>query len=471
MAENLINLSINLIFFRFEFAIAKSKVILVVKGKIPAEEKMPESIQNYIKNNKYFASSDPNLLVKLKQSIPLQGSREALFNQQMAQSGPITDPRDEGHNLFEMDVMNFETETDLENQVTMSRDESSGMINLDLFLNDQASHLSYNSKHEVDQSKFVIGKQLGGGNFGNVCEGHADDLIQLGCKTKIAIKTVNDPLDRSQVYALMCEIKVLSRLDKHLNLVNMLGACTKHFNSGQLWLLLEFCPHGDMKTFLLNNEETLKQSLHTQISIDGFDERLFVKWAHSIAKGMEYLSTKRIMHGDLAARNILIGISDGKDNNYIAKVSDFGLSKTFYDKTSYTKEDRKALPWKWMDIYYLETGRFTLNSDVWSFGVVLWEMLSLGRLPYAGLDANITINEITSGFRLPVPAEISKIENLRKMYNEATTMCWQLNPKERWSFSDLVLFFETYLTPDEKEEYKRIEQLYLEKQQQSRLNQ
>ena len=94
--------------------------------------------------------------------------------------------------------------------------------------------------------------------------------------------------------------------------------------------------------------------------------------------------------------------------------------------------------------------------------MVLWDTLSLGRLPYAGLDANITINEITSGFRLPVPEEICQIENLRKMCDEATTMCWQLNPKERWSFSDLVRCFETYLTADEIEEYKRIEKLYLE---------
>ena len=91
------------------------------------------------------------------------------------------------------------------------------------------------------------------------------------------------------------------------------------------------------------------------------------------------------MHGDLAAHNILISTSDRE--NYLAKITDFGLSKAFYDKTSYKKEDRRNVPWKWMAVDFLETSIFTMSSDVWSFGVVFWEMLSIGRTPYAGCNA------------------------------------------------------------------------------------
>ena len=84
----------------------------------------------------------------------------------------------------------------------------------------------------------------------------------------------------------------------------MLGACKSQLLYGHLWLLLEFSPHGDLKSFLSKNEEQFKMSIRNN---DGLDERLIVKWAYDIAKGMDYISSKNIMHGDLAARNILIG--------------------------------------------------------------------------------------------------------------------------------------------------------------------
>ena len=101
--------------------------------------------------------------------------------------------------------------------------ENLAMINSNMILNED---LSYNGKYEIDRSKFEIGRKLGGGSFGSVHEGTTEDPVQPGQNIKVAIKTVNNPLDQSQVYALMCEIKVLEKLDKHLNLVNMIGACT-----------------------------------------------------------------------------------------------------------------------------------------------------------------------------------------------------------------------------------------------------
>ena len=323
-------------------------------------------------------------------------------------------------------------------------------INSSMILNEQAAHLSYSEKYEIEECKFEIGKKIGGGSFGSVYEG-----ILLEQEIKVAIKSVNDSLDRSQVFALMCEIKVLDKLDKHINLVNMIGACTTQQSSGSIWLILEHCPCGDMKNFLHKNSDVFIQDLDNHIPHKILNARLFIKWGYDIVKGMEYLSLKNIMHGDLAARNILISNLDNE--NYVAKVTDFGLSKAFYDKTSYKKQDRKNVPWKWMDVAYLKTGVFKKTSDVWSFGVVFWEMLSIGQVPYLGGNAKDTIKEIKAGYRLPPPDEIAQVKWLVECYNKVTKMCWHINPKERSSFSDLAETFETYLTDEEKDNYKTLE--------------
>ena len=131
------------------------------------------------------------------------------------------------------------------------------MINSSMVLNEQAEHLSYSGKKEIVRNKFEIGRKLGGGSFGSVHEGLVEDPIQPGQMNKVAIKSVKNSLDPAQTYALICEIKVLDKLEYHLNLVNMVGACTTEFKSGKIWLLLEYCPHGDMKNFLLKNRDII----------------------------------------------------------------------------------------------------------------------------------------------------------------------------------------------------------------------
>ena len=335
-------------------------------------------------------------------------------------------------------------------------------INPDLALNQQARILPYNEKYEIDRSNFEVGQLLGSGNFGSVYEGTAIGLFNPGSKTKVAIKTVNNALDPAQIQVLLCEMKVLTNLELHLNLVNLLGSCKSELvKTGELWLLLEFSPHGDMKNFLIRHREEIMSSVSNKIPVNGLNDRLFIKWAHSIAKGMEYLSSKRIMHGDLAARNILVGGLDGGPQNYVAKVSDFGLSKSFYDDIRYKKQQREYVPWKWMALEYLKDGCFTMKSDVWSFGVVLWEILSLGQEPYVGQDMHNAINEIKEGKRLPCPDDLLEIEWIEEFYTKATEGCWKPDPGERQSFSELVKIFESYLTKAELEEHKTLNEQYV----------
>merc|ERR1719322_2060067 len=217
-------------------------------------------------------------------------------------------------------------------------------LNPNITLNEQAKIMVYDPKLEIDRANFSSGKMLGSGNFGCVYEGEAVGLFHPDSKTKVAVKTVNDPFDGAQRTALLCEMKILSNLELHLNLVNMMGSCTSDFaNSGELWLLLEFCQYGDMKTFLIKNEAALLDGdKGTNGDIPTLNSRLLIQWAYNIAKGMRYLSRKHIMHGDLAARNILIGRGQGSNglSKLVAKVSDFGLSKTFYDNIRYKKQKR-----------------------------------------------------------------------------------------------------------------------------------
>ena len=400
----------------------------------------------------------------------------------------ISNEMTEGTNMQEMNAMNLnittaneteivlerqtspmnaykeESEIVLEKQRRTIKDGDPSKINPETFLNEQASLLPYTGKCEIDRSKFEINQLLGGGNFGNVFEGETNDLVHPEQRIKVAIKMVNNSLDLSQLSVLMGEIKILDKLDVHLNLVNMIGACTTQIKDGKLWLLLEYCPQSDMKRFLLKNRETIQKDLKNKTTPNSTFERLFIQWAHGVAKGMEYLFTKRIMHGDLAARNILIGKHGETETSYVAKITDFGLSRAFYDQSTYTKQEREKIPWKWMDISFLQTGQFTMSSDVWSFGIVLWEMLSLGRLPYAGENVKDTIRVINSGYRLSVPEEIIRVKELVEIYEKVAKMCLVLNPKERWTFTDLVDYFETYLTSEEKKEYKRLEDKYIEMQ-------
>merc|ERR1719210_1659666 len=334
-------------------------------------------------------------------------------------------------------------------------------LNPDLPLNQQAKVLSYNPDFEIDFSNFKIGKLLGSGNFGCVFEGTANGIFHPGSVTKVAIKTVNDNLDRTQVGALLCEIKILASLELNLNLVNLLGSCTSNLHNGDLYMLMEFCPHGNLKDFLIKHRQDFYSSVINNIAVNDLDDRLFLKWAHSIAKGMEYLFKKKIMHGDLAARNILIGGLEGSDSdNFVAKISDFGLSKNFYDNYRYKKQIRDV-PWKWMAYEYLKDGIFSMKSDVWSYGVVIWEILSLGQEPYPGRTYDGIIKEFNDGFRLSCPQELRQLPWLEEFYSKITEGCWQTETSKRFDFTKIVEIMEKdYLTSFELNQHQNLNEQY-----------
>ncbi len=161
-----------------------------------------------------------------------------------------------------------------------------------------------------------------------------------------------------------------------------------------------------------------------------------ISWAQQISSGMEYLSSKKVLHGDLACRNILLA------SNNVVKISDFGLARNIYGKSYYKKESRTPMPIRWMALESLIDGKFTSKSDVWSYGVVLWELFSLGEMPYAEVDINHVQSAVMNGLRLNRP-ELAPTEIFDIMLE-----CWKHDPEARPGFGEVKTKMSSLLEQD-----------------------
>ena len=332
-------------------------------------------------------------------------------------------------------------------------------INPDRLLNDQPNAIPYVPKKEIERTTFKVGKILGSGNFGTVFKGEAIGLFYPKSKTYVAIKTVSNTSNEDDINALVCEIKILSNLDLHCNLVNLVGACTSQLETnGEIWLLLELCDKGDLKDFLLKHRQEFQEKL-TKKGND-IDNRLLLTWSYDVAKGMEYLASKNVMHGDLAARNVLISSEkNSKGEILVAKVADFGLSKQLYENSYYRKVERNYVPWKWMAYEFLQDGAFQRKSDVWSYGVVVWELFSLGKSPYGGQTYDEVFKRLGEGYRLPCPDNIKEIKTwpAEEIYSELSSKCFALSVENRSTFSEVASFIESKMNEMEKKTYRDVE--------------
>lgn len=309
-------------------------------------------------------------------------------------------------------------------------------LNPSLPLTQQLRHLHYDRKYERPKNSFSISYIIGEGQFGSVFLGSADNIFGRE-KTKVAVKQAKPTTDMSVIDVVIDELKILSSLGMHFNLVNLLGACTEEYAppaKNELYLLLEYCPHGDLKRFLVEKRSLFSASLqgkpgHLESEFSG---SLLWSWSHQVASGMTYLASRKIMHGDLAARNILVG------ENFVAKISDFGLSKFMYYNQDYKKTTRRLIPWAWMATEYLQTGEFNMRSDVWSFGVVLWEIFTLGNKPY-GFDAYepTKIKILSSGYRLERPENLDSLEGGPELFS-LMLECWDAEADKRPAFHQIL---------------------------------
>ena len=169
------------------------------------------------------------------------------------------------------------------------------------------------------------------------------------------------------------------------------------------------------------------------------------------------------MHGDLAARNILMDENPLKAGYPVAKVADFGLAKEMNDYLIYEKQSRVHVPWRWMAPEYLTGYYFTLASDVWSFGVLFWEILSIGKLPYGRQClADDLVDKIESGYRLVCPNGLEYICSWspQALFSKISKLCFVSDPQHRGSFCDVVNTLREELTNDELAFYDRMKETY-----------
>ena len=251
----------------------------------------------------------------------------------------------------------------------------------------------------------------------------------------------------------------MSCIEAHPNLVSMIGSCTSNSDAvSTQWLLIEYCEYGDLKSYLTDSKFKILSGKDN----DGINNRSLLKWGYGVCKGMQYLSANKIMHGDLAARNVLMGEDILNDGCPMAKISDFGLSKNFYEDVTYEKTSRLFVPWKWMALEYLKDEYFTLKSDVWSFAVLFWEILSFGKTPYGPQEYEEVLAKLHRGYRLTCPVEVERISswNPKELYTSVASSCFVANPNNRSSFNDIVKLFETYLRDDEKQQYVQMTKTY-----------
>uniref|UniRef100_A0A8B9GCQ9 receptor protein-tyrosine kinase n=1 Tax=Amazona collaria TaxID=241587 RepID=A0A8B9GCQ9_9PSIT len=275
----------------------------------------------------------------------------------------------------------------------------------------------------------VIGK----GHFGSVYHGtYSDPLLgDLHC----AVKSLHRITDVEEVEEFLRE-GILMKSFHHPQVLSLLGVCLPRH--GLPLVVLPYMRHGDLRHFIRAQERspTVKE---------------LIGFGLQVALGMEYLAQKKFVHRDLAARNCML------DETLTVKVADFGLARDVFGKEYYSvRRHRHAkLPVKWMALESLQTQKFTTKSDVWSFGVLMWELLTRGASPYPGVDPYDMTRYLQRGRRLPQPQHCPNT-----LYGVMLS-CWAPAPEERPSFTGLVGELERVLAALEGELYVNLAVTYV----------
>ncbi|XP_065224282.1 uncharacterized protein LOC135848315 [Planococcus citri] len=254
--------------------------------------------------------------------------------------------------------------------------------------------LPLDEKWEFPRGNLTLGKHLGEGEFGEVVQGEAVGILEENVTTTVAVKMLKDSHSDSDMIDLVKEMEILKLIGAHENVLRLLGCITQN---GPLLIITEYAQNGNLLNFLRKRHHFVYQKASEVLA-----EQALLTFALQIARGMEYLASKKCIHRDLAARNILVS------HGFVLKIADFGLARNIQNKDYYKKKTKGKLPVKWMAPEALTHLLFTTTSDVWSYGVLLWEILTLGGVPYPTFtDMDTLIKDLKSGYRLEQPSNCS----------------------------------------------------------------
>ncbi|NWH15658.1 FLT3 kinase, partial [Grus americana] len=351
----------------------------------------------------------------------------------------------------------------------------------------------YDLKWEFPRENLEFGQVLGSGAFGKVVNATAYGISNAGDSVQVAVKMLKEKPDTSEKDALMSELKMMTHIGSHENIVNLLGACTvsgnswkdlqgrpaqpgqvgqghfqpypspvfrsiyvalktSHPSSERLCRLFTVCPtlldRGLLAAMSTNSiNQRVKKPMENSYSWLYFTDKIkhasrqmdeeedfnvltfedLLCFSYQVAKGMEFLESKSCIHRDLAARNILV--THGK----VVKICDFGLARDVVNDSNYIVRGNARLPVKWMAPESLFEMTYTMKSDVWSYGILLWEIFSLGVNPYPGIQVDRNFYKlIQSGFKMDRPYYATK-----DVY-QLMQLCWALDSRKRPTFSWLV---------------------------------
>ncbi|KAK6755397.1 hypothetical protein RB195_014020 [Necator americanus] len=281
-----------------------------------------------------------------------------------------------------------------------------------------------------------IGREIGTGAFGTVHEGRTKDGKGFAVKTICMNKSTSAEAQREFAFEALFMHKF-----NHPNIVRLHWI---QWEPPRLRIILELMEGGDLRSFLREARPT-----HENMNPFNLNILEIVNISLDIARGCEELNRQKYIHRDLAARNCLL---TEKGPNRRAKIGDFGMARDIYENNYYRKGGRAKLPVRWMPPEAFLDGLFTTQTDVWSFGVVLWEISSFGMLPYFGVDNFDVMGLVTNGGRLDAPSNVP-IELQEVMRN-----CWNTKADERPSFSKIVATLELL---SQKKELARMPICYL----------
>uniref|UniRef100_A0A8B9L8H0 Tyrosine-protein kinase receptor n=1 Tax=Astyanax mexicanus TaxID=7994 RepID=A0A8B9L8H0_ASTMX len=283
---------------------------------------------------------------------------------------------------------------------------------------------------EVSREKITLCRELGQGSFGMVYEGIAKGVVKDEPETKVAIKTVNESASMRERIEFLNEASVMKEFNCH-HVVRLLGVVSQ----GQPTLvIMELMTRGDLKSYLRSLRSKQGSCSQPLPSL-----KKMIQMAGEISDGMAYLNANKFVHRDLAARNCMVA------EDFTVKIGDFGMTRDIYETDYYRKGGKGLLPVRWMSPESLKDGVFTTNSDVWSFGVVLWEIATLAEQPYQGMSNEQVLRFVMEGGLLDKP------DNCPDMLFELMRMCWQYNPKMRPSFLEIISSIKEELEPSFQE--------------------
>ncbi|XDA76742.1 hypothetical protein R6Z07F_006886 [Ovis aries] len=280
---------------------------------------------------------------------------------------------------------------------------------------------------EFPRDRLVLGKPLGEGCFGQVvcAEAFGMDPTRPDQASTVAVKMLKDNASDKDLADLVSEMEVMKLIGRHKNIINLLGVCTQE---GPLYVIVECAAKGNLREFL-----RARRPPGPDLSPDGprssegpLSFPALVSCAYQVARGMQYLESRKCIHRDLAARNVLVT----EDN--VMKIADFGLARGIHHIDYYKKTSNGRLPVKWMAPEALFDRVYTHQSDVWSFGILLWEIFTLGGSPYPGIPVEELFSLLREGHRMDRPPHCPP--ELYGLMRE----CWHAAPSQRPTFKQLV---------------------------------